>query len=630
MNGKRLKRTARVKNAENILLHVKGDRRIMNFVPDPNGIRKEVDRRGALFDDSAKVTEASPEKLIEDGIRYLAEYPVTVICTLQNGTKQKFVGTSVDISSTGMLLCVASETDQETIRSAKKIKLRFEIVAGSMPEGYEMNVRVNAAVAREHPAENGRVTFGLIFQETLAQYATRHKNVNMIIVSSVMMVFIVLTVVLMRVENVIYFHFNRVLYTYSIIAALFLLTRYLFGAVYRPVPINVGYTPSVSIIIPCFNEENWIDRTILCCINQDYPLEQLEVIIVDDCSNDNSVAVIKKTIKELREDKDRFQIGSRIHFVVQERNMGKREAMARGAQLAQNELVVFVDSDSFLNPFAIRNLVQPFQDPKMGGVAGRTDVANTYTNSLTKMQSVRYYIAFRIMKAAEADFDAVTCLSGPLSCYRRQLVIDHLDEWLEQRFLGHKATFGDDRSMTNLILRHHRTYYQDTAVCSTIVPKDYSSFFKQQMRWKRSWLRESIRAGSFMWRKEPLMSVFFYIGMLVPIAAPVVVVYNLLYVPLLHGVFPTTFLLGLLAMALMMSAAQLLLRKSSTWLFGLLFCILYEAVLLWQMPIAWFTFWKPTWGTRMTDADIAAGAKQAQKRQKGPSLAPEEDSDEKR
>lgn len=316
MNGKRLKRKARVKNAENILLHVKGDRRIMNFVPDPNGIRKEVDRRGALSGDSAKVTKASPEKLIEGGIRYLAEYPVTVICTLQNGTKQKFVGTSVDISSTGMLLCVASETDQETIRSAKKIKLRFEIVAGSMPEGYEMNVRVNAAVAREHPAENGRVTFGLIFQETLAQYATRHKNVNMIIVSSVMMVFIVLTVVLMRVENVIYFHFNRVLYTYSIIAALFLLTRYLFGAVYRPVPINVGYTPSVSIIIPCFNEENWIDRTILCCINQDYPLEQLEVIIVDDCSNDNSVAVIKKTIKELRKDKDRFQIGSRIHFVV--------------------------------------------------------------------------------------------------------------------------------------------------------------------------------------------------------------------------------------------------------------------------------------------------------------------------
>jgi hyaluronan synthase len=264
----------------------------------------------------------------------------------------------------------------------------------------------------------------------------------------------------------------------------------------------------------------------------------------------------------------------------------------------------------------------------MGGVAGRTDVANTYTNSLTKMQSVRYYIAFRIMKAAEADFDAVTCLSGPLSCYRRSLILEHSDDWLNQRFLGHKATFGDDRAITNLILRNHRTTYQDTAVCSTIVPKEYKAFLKQQMRWKRSWLRESILAGRFMWRKEPLMSVFFYIGLLVPIAAPVVVVYNLLYVPIVYGIFPTSFLLGLLALAALMSAAQLLLRKSSTWVFGLLFCVLYEAVLLWQMPIAWFTFWKSTWGTRLTEADIAENnKKQNQKMQKKQPHTLEEASD---
>ena len=171
--------------------------------------------------------------------------------------------------------------------------------------------------------------------------------------------------------------------------------------------------------------------------------------------------------------------------------------------MAKGELVVFVDSDSFLDPYAIVNLVQPFQDPKMGGVAGRTDVANTYTNALTRMQSVRYYIAFRIMKASEALFDSVTCLSGPLSCYRRELVLSHREEWLNQRFLGHKATFGDDRAMTNFVLKNHRTFYQDTAVCSTIVPNKQRVFLKQQMRWKRSWLRESLMAGTFMWRKEP-------------------------------------------------------------------------------------------------------------------------------
>lgn len=109
----------------------------------------------------------------------------------------------------------------------------------------------------------------------------------------------------------------------------------------------------------------------------------------------------------------------------------------------------------------------------------------------------------------------------------------------------------------------------------------------------------------------------FYIGLLVPILAPVVVIYNLFYVPLTQHIFPKTFLIGLLLMALMMSFAQLLLRRSTTWLFGLLFCLYYEAVLLWQMPIAWVTFWKSTWGTRMTPSDVEAQKKkEARKRRK--------------
>ena len=67
-------------------------------------------------------------------------------------------------------------------------------------------------------------------------------------------------------------------------------------------------------------------------------------------------------------------------------------------------------------------------------------------------------------------------------------------------------------------------------------------------------------------------------------------------------------------MSLLMSMAQLLLRKSSTWFYGLLFCIYYELVLLWQMPIAWFTFWKSTWGTRMTPNDIKAAEKKIRRR----------------
>jgi len=197
-------------------------------------------------------------------------------------------------------------------------------------------------------------------------------------------------------------------------------------------------------------------------------------------------------------------------------------------------------------------------------------------------------------------------------------------------FLGQRATFGDDRAMTNLILRHHRTGYQDTAICYTIVPNDYDVFLKQQMRWKRSWLRESLIAAGFMWKKEPFAAVSFYMGLLVPIIAPFIVCYNLIYVPLTHRVFPTTFLLGMVSMAVLMSACQSLLRRSTTWLYGIWFCIYYEMVLLWQMPIAWFTFWKSTWGTRMTPADVKEQERKKKKEKAQESEVPEEiPSDEK-
>ena len=193
------------------------------------------------------------------------------------------------------------------------------------------------------------------------------------------------------------------------------------------------FTPGVSVIIPCFNEETWIQRTILSCVNQDYPPDKLQVIVVDDCSTDHSIEKIKEIIEKLDADDPSGHIKDRVMYYKQEKNSGKREALAKGLELAKHELLVFVDSDSFLSPYAIRNIVQPFKDTDMGGVCGRTDVANTYTNSLTKMQAVRYYIAFRIMKAAEGFFDAATCLSGPLSCYRKDLVEKYCDAWLHQQ-----------------------------------------------------------------------------------------------------------------------------------------------------------------------------------------------------
>jgi hyaluronan synthase len=574
----------------------KSERRMLSNVIDPENIRKQTDRRGHNNSgENSKVDMAV-------GQRYIAEYSVR-LTQRKGGRKAQFYFESKDISTTGMLL--EGNTNGYEFKIGDIVNLKFRIIPGTMPEGFESRVKLKGEVVRSVPAneEHGQL-IGIKFNQDLETYTKKRRGITSIWISSLIMFFIVLVIMIMRAESLVYFKYNKFLYAYSIMTATFLLSRYLFGALYKPVPINPDYTPSVSVIIPCFNEEEWIDRTIKSCINQDYPVDKLEVIVVDDCSNDNSVEKIRQTVGSLYREGERFKTKERVRYVVQSQNKGKREALAWGTELAQNELVVFVDSDSFLEPNAIKNLVQPFQDKRMGGVTGRTDVENKYTNSLTKMQAVRYYIAFRILKAAEAFFDSVTCLSGPISCYRKDLILKNKEAWLNQKFLGQPATFGDDRSMTNFIMRTHRTGYQDTAVCYTIVPSIYRQFLKQQMRWKRSWLRESLIAGKFIWKKEPFMSLFFYMGLIVPIAAPVVVVYNLMYVPIAHGIFPKTFIMGLLLMALMMSFADMFFMRSTLWIYGLFFCLFYEGVLLWQMPIAWVTFWKSTWGTRMTPQDI--------------------------
>ena len=587
---------------QEILFEEKQDRRLLSHVPDATGKRSNYSRRGAV--DTLRTEDyAQYEQDAKNGQRYLVDYPVTM--HLSNGSVME--ARAVDISTTGILVQIPTADGQEPSFD-KDVKLTFEIVPGSLPEGYEMKVKkLPALVARKFRKGTGEILFGIEFKTTLAEYAAKNRRDYRLWTATFFLAVIAFIIVLMRAESVIYFKFNRWLYLYSIIAAMFLLTRYLFATFYRPVRIDPNYTPGVSIIIPCFEEEEWIQRTVHSCINQDYPVDKLEVIVVDDCSKDHSAERVEEIIAKLKEadtGDHAYRVAERIRFFRQSANLGKRDAMARGAREAKHELLVFVDSDSFLDPFAIRNIVQPFKDKEMGGVSGRTDVANTYTNALTKMQAVRYSIAFRVMKAAEGYFDAATCLSGPLSCYRRDLVLKYMDAWLNQKFLGQKATFGDDRSMTNFILRYNRTTYQDSAVCMTIVPRSYKVFLRQQMRWKRSWLRESLIASRFMWKKEPFMALSFYMGVLVPIAAPVIVLYNLIYVPIMHRVFPTSFIVGMLMMSLLMSMAQLFIRRSTTWIYALWFCLYYEAVLLWQMPVAWVTFWKTTWGTRMTAADV--------------------------
>ena len=288
---------------EDILLEPLADRRKLPNVPDSSHLRTNVDRRGTAREETAESYVISQEK-VASGQRYHVDYPVQFRIHTASGQVLKAAGRAKNLSGSG-ILCDIPRAYIKAVEQSAMVELSFEIKPGTMPEGYEMKInKIKALWVRTVPTAEGQpmVSCGFQFQELLAQYTHKHRQRYMLTVASVFMLFVSLFVILLRAESILYFEFNRMLYLYSILAATFLLTRYLFGAFYRPVPINPDFTPGVTVIIPCFNEEKWIRRTILSCVNQDYPPEQLEVIVIDDCSNDNSPEEIKKTIQELQEE----------------------------------------------------------------------------------------------------------------------------------------------------------------------------------------------------------------------------------------------------------------------------------------------------------------------------------------
>ncbi len=394
-------------------------------------------------------------------------------------------------------------------------------------------------------------------------------------------------VLYLKAYNVEYFWYQPVLNLYSLIISFYILSRFLLAAWYRP-PADVGYLPSVAVIVACKNEENSIAETIECIYKSDYPRHLMQVIAVNDGSTDG-------TLREMHATRARHPDLVVINF---EKNRGKRHGMAAGALATKADILVYVDSDSFVESNTVRKMVQGFADPEVGAVCGHANVQNADTNALTKMQQVRYYVAFRILKAAESLFSSVSCCSGCLAAYRRAYVMPILDTWLHQRFMGREATFGDDRSLTNFMLRRWRVIYDAEAVCTTIVPDNYRVFFRQQVRWKKSWIRESFIAGRFMWRRHPMAAFSFYLALMFPLLAPVIVSNALIVTTVSSGMFSYLYLYGAALMATLYGLVYLARYRDGMWIYAIAFSFFYMAFLVWQTYYALLTINKNHWGTR--------------------------------
>ena len=377
--------------------------------------------------------------------------------------------------------------------------------------------------------------------------------------------------------------------TYTLLVSSYVLSRFALAALYRQPP-DAGIEPTVAIIVPAFNEGEAVSRTIRACMAVDYPSEKLEVVCINDGSTDDTWDHIVGTSAEYDEGSVRcIDLGT---------NQGKRAAMAAGIRATSADIIVFLDSDSLPAPNAIRRLVQTFDDPKVGAVSGLTYVRNASTNALTAMQAGRYYVSFQLLKTAESVVGAVVCCSGCFAAYRRCAVVPLLERWEHQRFLGVECTYGDDRALTNRILRDGWvTRYHAGAEAWTDAPDRYPKFFRQQLRWKKSWAREGPILLTHLWRTRPLAFPAALVANMAGLLSPFVVFWGVVWKPLTAGTPPLVYALGLYLVAMAYGLLYRTLRNDRLWryaMIGTFFYVAFSVQLVWAM----LRIRDGSWGTR--------------------------------
>lgn len=379
---------------------------------------------------------------------------------------------------------------------------------------------------------------------------------------------------------------------YSLLITTYILSRFVFAYFHKPVAAVASYEPTVTFVVPALNEEDNIAETIRRFTEVDYPKEKIEVITINDGSTDGTLGEMQRIAREIE-----GQV-RRVEVVNWEQNRGKRDGMAEGVKRATHDIIIFVDSDSFIEPDCVRHLVKFFANREVGAVSGHTDVYNADDNTLTQMQALRYYIAFRIYKAAESVFGNVTCCPGCCSAYRREYLMEFIDEWLHQKFLGGKCTFGDDRSLTNYIIRKYRAVYSSEARAHTVVPANFGKYVKQQQRWKKSWVRETLIASVFMWRKNPIAAFSFYAYVFLSLISPIVFFRAMILHPITEGAWPFIYLAGLFLMLLLHGLYYRLAVGPRKWGLAVACFWFYTVILMWQLPWAMVTIKDSRWGTR--------------------------------
>jgi cellulose synthase/poly-beta-1,6-N-acetylglucosamine synthase-like glycosyltransferase/spore germination protein YaaH/peptidoglycan/xylan/chitin deacetylase (PgdA/CDA1 family) len=277
--------------------------------------------------------------------------------------------------------------------------------------------------------------------------------------------------------------------------------------VLKPPVLPEDFRPSVTVLIPAYNEEAAIVRTVNSVLGSDWP--HMEILVVDDGSKDRTLAELQGA----------FGDNPRVK-IVHQANSGKSAALNLGFSLMKSEFAVCVDADTRIERDTVRCLVRHFIDPRVAAVAGNAKVGNR-VNLLTRWQALEYITSQNLEKRAFDVLNCITVVPGAVGAWRASVV-------RECGGFSHD-TVAEDADLTLAIRRRgYRIAYDEDAIAWTDAPERWGDLLRQRFRWtfgtvQTVWKhRDTLarkRYGTLGWIALPNIFIF---QILLPLLSPTV------------------------------------------------------------------------------------------------------------
>jgi cellulose synthase/poly-beta-1,6-N-acetylglucosamine synthase-like glycosyltransferase/spore germination protein YaaH/peptidoglycan/xylan/chitin deacetylase (PgdA/CDA1 family) len=268
-----------------------------------------------------------------------------------------------------------------------------------------------------------------------------------------------------------------------------------------------NYLPQVAVLIPAYNEEKVIARTIRSALVSTYP--NLHIIVIDDGSSDKTLEVARKAFAN-------EEASGRV-LILTKPNSGKADALNFGLEhLHGEEIFVGIDADTVIASDAIARLIPHFLNPKVGAVAGNAKVGNRI-NLWTRWQALEYITSQNFERRALNTMGAVSVVPGAIGAWRVEAV----------REAGgfHTDTVAEDADLTMALLQlGYRVEYEDLALAYTEAPVNANGLMRQRFRWsfgilQSVWKHRAAfaREGVLGWIALPNIAIF---QVLLPLVSP--------------------------------------------------------------------------------------------------------------